>query len=75
MIKITGLTRWNVAALREVFPAAIESGDIVVTATTATFTADDSAETVRAAIDRVGRGRHPGHSLWAVVRKLERAAQ
>jgi hypothetical protein len=63
----------NVRAIREVFPKAVEDGDIVLTATTATFAADDSARTVRSAMDRLPTRGHPRASLHAVLRKLERS--
>jgi hypothetical protein len=72
-LKVTGLSVLNVRAIREVFPKAVEDGDIVLTATTATFTADDSARTVRSVIAQLpGRG-HPRASLHAVARKLDKA--
>jgi hypothetical protein len=70
MLKITGLSYLNVEAIREVFPKAVEDGDIVLTATTATFAADDAERTVRYAISQLpGRG-HPRASLHAVARRL-----
>ena len=76
MIKINGLTRSNVRALREVFAGAVAEGDIVLTATTATWTRA-SAEVALIALDtamnRLPVHGHPRASLHAVRRKLERA--
>lgn len=72
-VKVTGLTALNVAALREVFPTAIENGDLRLTATTATVDVCDFSHTLAHAMSGLpGRG-HPRHSLHAVLRKFRKA--
>jgi hypothetical protein len=74
--KLTGLTAANIRALREVFPLAVESGGLVLTATTATWTAFEPGEVVRAvelAMHGLPTRGHPRASLHAVLRKAKKA--
>ena len=73
--KITGLTYFNVDALRRVFPEAIERGQLEVTASTATFKmpAREAHIYVRNAVLGLPGRSHPKASLHAVVRKLAKA--
>lgn len=75
--KISGLTKDNVRALREVFPGAIQEGDIVLTVTTATWTRATPSLALLALDTAMGRlpiKGHPRHSLHAVRRKIARLA-
>jgi len=75
--KITGLTHFNISALREVFTSNYEDGSLVLTETTATFVDCPPQEAVKAldsAMTRLPTRGHPRHSLHAVRRKLVRLA-
>lgn len=65
-IKITGLSKMNVAALRETMPL------VQTTATTATFdgNAAMALSMVELTISRLSGRAHPRASLYAVARKL-----
>jgi hypothetical protein len=70
--KITGLTKLNVEALREVFPAGI---GLELTATTATWTQETPLEAIQrldTAMATLPTRGYPRHSLYAVRRKLAR---
>ena len=74
MVKVTGLTRLNVEALREAFPRA-EGFTLKLTSTTATFTdltAEQALYELGKAMGKMRAGHHPRQSLYAVRRKLER---
>lgn len=82
VVKVTRLTPNNVDALYQVLPDRIESGEIKVTATTATFALanaqhpSDVASYWGCYVRLVARGMrssgHPKTSLYAVARKLEK---
>lgn len=72
--KISGLTRMNVMALREVFP---QEDELTVTATTATWKRENASEVLYkldTAMNRMPTNGHPRASLHAVRRKLVRLA-
>lgn len=68
-VKITGLSKLNVRALRE----TLTDADVQLTATTATFpgTAAGALEMVTYVISRLPGHAHPKASLHAVARKLQ----
>jgi hypothetical protein len=75
--RITKLTALNVQALREVFPADVESGRLALTATTAEWATDDAVKLLRqlgASMDALPTRGHPRASLHAVERKLSKLA-
>lgn len=78
IVKINGLTRSNVSALREVLPEAVEAGHIVLTATTATWMNATSASEALSQVDwvmgQLPTKGHPRASLHAVRRKLAKEA-
>lgn len=76
-VKIVGLTGLNVRALRETFPEAVENGDLILTATTATWTTGTAGQ-IYTWLSTVMSGM-PTRDSWkqslhAVRRKLAKAA-
>lgn len=74
-VKISGLSRLNVAALDEVFAPDVYTGELILTKSTANWPRI-TAEQAKAKVDEAirvlpGRG-HPKHSLHAVSRRLGR---
>lgn len=74
-VKISGLSRLNVAALDEVFAPDVFRGELILTKSTANWPALTAAQ-AKARVDEAirvlpGRG-HPRHSLHAVSRRLGR---
>jgi len=72
MTKITGLTRYNVLAIEEVFSEHIADGSIKITHTTAVFDcpAQEALDAVTGAMSKLPTRGHPRASLHAVARKL-----
>ena len=70
MTTITRLTPSNVQALRDVFPDAVASGELILTATTATFAHGGARQEIESKMAELPTRGHPRASLHAVVRKL-----
>jgi hypothetical protein len=74
-VKVMGLTGNNVDALKEVFPEAIEAGDLEVGRTVATFRMGDPLKFLGDGIASLRDRGHPRASLHAVVRKVRTALE